>query len=77
VCRRGLVPERVEGIDIERCAKCAGVWLDPGEYDAVRHRIEENRPGRATPADSVMEKRFGGAVGNGVEIVLALLEFFL
>ena len=75
MCRRVLVPERVEGIDIERCANCAGVWLDPGEYDAVRHRIEEDRPGPASQADSVTGKKGAGGKGNGGEFVLALLEF--
>ncbi len=72
VCRRPLLPERVEGIDIDRCVHCAGVWLDPGEYDAVRHRIESTDLAREP------QERSGTGMGFpdvGVEIVLALIEF--
>ncbi len=39
-CGGPLTPERVEGIEIDRCTHCVGVWLDAGEYDAVRRYIE-------------------------------------
>ncbi len=71
------MPERAEGIDIERCAHCDGVWLDPGEYDAVRHRIERKEPGIEPRAKSDKGKGFPAGVGDGVEIVLALIEFLL
>jgi Zn-finger nucleic acid-binding protein len=76
ICRRSLLAERIEGIDIERCVHCAGVWLDPGEYDAVRHRIEDRHLAREPEAKSSSAKRFSFGVGDGVEIVLTLLEFF-
>jgi Zn-finger nucleic acid-binding protein len=67
--------ERVEGIDIDRCVHCDGVWLDPGEYDAVRHRIEHGHR-RVDPEDeSSTGKTFG--VGDGVEVVLALLDLLI
>jgi Zn-finger nucleic acid-binding protein len=77
VCRRRLLGERVEGIDIDRCVHCAGVWLDPGEYDAVRHRIDRSHPGPLPQAksDSAGSSTFG--VGDAVELVLALVEFIL
>ena len=40
ICSRHLEAERVEGVEIDRCSHCAGVWLDAGEYAAVRKRIE-------------------------------------
>jgi Zn-finger nucleic acid-binding protein len=72
-CRRQLLPERVEGIDIDRCVHCAGVWLDRGEYDAVRHHIEHPQAGvtarpQLTGAESVAER-----VGEKVEVVLTVL----
>ena len=76
VCRRSLLPERVEGIDIDRCVHCAGVWLDPGEYDAVRHRIESTHLSREHQERSGSGMGFPN-VGDGVEIVLGLLEFLL
>ena len=39
-CTQPLESQRVEGVEIDRCVKCKGVWLDAGEYDAVRKRIE-------------------------------------
>ena len=77
VCRRSLLAERVEGIDIDSCVHCAGVWLDPGEYDAVRHRIENNHLARETQAKSASGMGVSIGVGDGVEIVLALIEFLL
>jgi len=77
VCRRSLLAERVEGIDIDSCVHCAGVWLDAGEYDAVRHRIENNHLAREPQAKSASGMGFSMGVGDGVEIVLALIEFLL
>ena len=39
-CGITLLSENIKGIEIDRCAKCDGVWLDAGEYAAVRSRIE-------------------------------------
>jgi Zn-finger nucleic acid-binding protein len=44
-CFRALESQRVEGVEIDRCVYCKGVWLDAGEYDAVRKRIEIQTPG--------------------------------
>jgi Zn-finger nucleic acid-binding protein len=75
VCRRVLLAMRIEGIDIERCAHCAGVWLDPGEYDAVRHRIEHPYLGTGARANPTGAKGSPSGTGDGFELVLALLEF--
>jgi len=48
-CLRSLESQMVEGVEIERCVYCKGVWLDAGEYDAVRKRIEIQRPGIIKP----------------------------
>lgn len=37
-CGETLVTERYEGVvDIDRCPKCRGTWLDRGELEAVQH----------------------------------------
>lgn len=78
ICRRQLLAERVEGIDIDRCVHCEGVWLDPGEYDAVRHRIEHTQRGGATQVKSAGGMALLGDVGEGaIELVISLLEFFV
>lgn len=37
-CARKLQPENIEGVVIDVCPNCGGVWLDPGEYKAARRR---------------------------------------
>jgi Zn-finger nucleic acid-binding protein len=31
--------EQHSGISIDKCSACGSVWLDPGEFDAVRHAL--------------------------------------
>lgn len=77
-CGGSLTPERVEGIEIDRCTHCVGVWLDPGEYDAVRGHIEYPYP--ATSAHENYETSTDGKAGDrfgfGVEFILFLGEVF-
>jgi len=39
-CPSALTREKIEGIEIDRCKSCDGIWLDAGEYQVVRRRIE-------------------------------------
>ncbi|MEP7324380.1 MAG: zf-TFIIB domain-containing protein [Gemmatimonadota bacterium] len=34
-CGADLVTEDLHGVQIDRCPECHGIWLDPGEIDAV------------------------------------------
>lgn len=36
-CLVPLNPQLVEGVEIDLCPKCGGLWLDAGEFDAVHH----------------------------------------
>jgi Zn-finger nucleic acid-binding protein len=38
VCRTGLVPMERQGIEIDSCPTCRGVWLDRGELDKIIER---------------------------------------
>jgi Zn-finger nucleic acid-binding protein len=38
VCRTGLVPTERQGIEIDACPTCRGVWLDRGELDKIVER---------------------------------------
>lgn len=35
-CGGQLAAEHHESIEIDRCADCHGVWLDPGELDKIK-----------------------------------------
>ena len=35
VCRIPLVGFELDGIELDRCIDCRGVWLDPGELEAI------------------------------------------
>jgi Zn-finger nucleic acid-binding protein len=61
VCRVALVMSDRQGVEIDYCPQCRGVWLDRGELDKI---IERSRPadapstaqptpgyGRAQPGD--------------------------
>lgn len=36
-----LRKEIVHGVIIDRCTKCSGVWLDPGELERVNQEVAE------------------------------------
>lgn len=53
ICRTGLVLSDRQGVEIDYCPTCRGVWLDRGELDRIiarnteMHRLQRARPGRA------------------------------
>lgn len=51
-CRVDLVMTERQGIEIDYCPKCRGVWLDRGELDKIIERSanEEARAASAQPA---------------------------
>lgn len=60
-------------MEIDRCVYCKGVWLDAGEYDAVRKRIE------VQPAGIVKPRNDTGfdLPGAGFEVALEALVTML
>jgi Zn-finger nucleic acid-binding protein len=40
-CNVPLTRKNYEGVEIDQCAKCGGVWLDEGELQQVINRQEE------------------------------------
>ncbi|MGH6616369.1 zf-TFIIB domain-containing protein [Sphingomonas sp.] len=44
VCRSELMPSERQGIEIDSCPTCRGVWLDRGELDKIVERSAEYRP---------------------------------
>jgi Zn-finger nucleic acid-binding protein len=51
VCRVDLVMSERQGVEIDYCPKCRGVWLDRGELDKILERgaSELAGEGRGTP----------------------------
>jgi uncharacterized protein len=65
ICKNvSLVMSERQGVEIDFCPKCRGVWLDRGELDKIveRSRAElgdGRRGGSAShPSDSFFEKYF-------------------
>jgi Zn-finger nucleic acid-binding protein len=48
VCNAALLMSEGQGIEIDYCPKCRGVWLDRGELDEIIERsLSQQQPGTA------------------------------
>ncbi len=48
-CRVGLVMSERQGVEIDYCPQCRGVWLDRGELDKIIERNARDDAPRAAP----------------------------
>ena len=48
-CRVDLVMSERQGVEIDYCPKCRGVWLDRGELDKILERSAELAPPQVQP----------------------------
>jgi uncharacterized protein len=48
-CNQDLVMSDRQGIEIDYCSKCRGVWLDRGELDKIIERSMREAPQAAAP----------------------------
>lgn len=61
-CQEPLVVFELDGVEIDRCLRCGGTWLDSGEVDRLA-RVEGGAPDRLSaaiaqaPAGSKSERR--------------------
>ena len=46
-CNETLVMTDRQGIEVDYCPKCRGVWLDRGELDKIIERSANYTPGKA------------------------------
>ncbi|HMA14376.1 MAG: zf-TFIIB domain-containing protein [Bacteroidota bacterium] len=51
-----LVRTGRQGVEIDHCPACRGVWLDRGELDKIIGRMPAAVPGRALRQDAVHDK---------------------
>jgi len=49
VCRVELKMSERQGIEIDYCPQCRGVWLDRGELDKIIERSDQGQPPRSEP----------------------------
>jgi Zn-finger nucleic acid-binding protein len=65
VCRAALVMSERQGIEIDYCPSCRGVWLDRGELDKIieRSAIEPAPAPRSVPR--VAAAPWPGDAGHG------------
>ena len=49
LCAVDLVMSDRQGIEIDYCPKCRGIWLDRGEIDKIIDRSQAAEPPRAEP----------------------------
>jgi Zn-finger nucleic acid-binding protein len=47
VCRVSLVMSERQGVEIDYCPQCRGVWLDRGELDKILERNAQDAPAAA------------------------------
>ena len=48
-CNVPLVMSERQGIEIDYCSQCRGVWLDRGELDKIIERSSQEAPGNFQP----------------------------
>ncbi len=58
ICDIDLQIAERQGVEIDYCSKCRGVWLDRGELDKIIERsAAELQPNAACPGAGVSEHR--------------------
>lgn len=56
VCRVNLVMSERQGIEIDYCPQCRGVWLDRGELDKIIERSAAPAPAPVAAAPRAPER---------------------
>lgn len=59
VCKVNLIMTDRQGIEIDYCPKCRGVWLDRGELDKIIERsVNEGQVPPARPAQTFQNQGY-------------------
>ena len=56
-CNETLVMSERQGVEIDYCPKCRGVWLDKGELDKIIDKSAAYEPPRNETSDPFYEHR--------------------
>jgi uncharacterized protein len=62
-CGAGLAMSERQGIEIDYCPQCRGVWLDRGELDKIIERSATAAPGAPPPGPPGSDWAGQGAAG--------------
>lgn len=57
-CRVNLTMSERQGIEIDYCPQCRGVWLDRGELDKIIERSEGAGAPQSAPQPQYREQRY-------------------
>lgn len=60
VCNVALVMSERQGVEIDYCPQCRGVWLDRGELDKIIERAASELSPKAPPSYEDRYERHGG-----------------
>lgn len=58
VCDVELKISERQGVEIDYCPKCRGVWLDRGELDKIIERSASEQPQQTARPERYEEKRY-------------------
>lgn len=66
VCKVGLAMSDRQGVEIDYCPQCRGVWLDRGELDKIieRSSVEATPPPQARPQSAPPQQQQPWAAGD-------------
>ena len=64
-CKTPLTMSERQGIEIDYCPTCRGVWLDRGELDKIIERSAAGQPVAPPPAGGAMPQQHFGDMGFG------------
>jgi uncharacterized protein len=66
-CSIPLVMSERQGIEIDYCPKCRGIWLDRGELDKIVERSSNETPGNYQPNQPIQPNQpfFGNQPQQG------------
>ncbi|ANY84916.1 hypothetical protein BB934_42550 (plasmid) [Microvirga ossetica] len=58
VCQVSLVMSERQGVEIDYCPQCRGVWLDRGELDKILERSAQDAPSAPTQQPSFSKPQY-------------------
>lgn len=64
ICNVDLLMSERQGIEIDYCPECRGIWLDRGELDKLIEKSSQNNPGSLSPISFREENNYQSKHNN-------------